>query len=84
MMRKIKRALISISDKKDLKKILKILANYIVKITIVEWWSTYQLNELLQNKFKNFKNIEYLDILADTYFLHSYEDFDTFYSKSEL
>ena len=56
-------------------------SNFILKITIVEGWSKYQLNELLKYNFKNFKNIEYLDILADTYFLHSYEDFDKFYLK---
>ncbi len=56
-------------------------SNLILKITIVEGWSKSQLNELLKFKFENFKNIEYLDILADTYFLHSYEDFDEFYLK---
>ena len=56
-------------------------SNFILKITIVEGWNKYQLNELLKNNFKNYKNIEYLDILADTYFLHSYEDFDKFYLK---
>ncbi len=56
-------------------------SNFIFKITIVEGWNKYQLNELLKNNFENFKNIEYLDTLADTYFLHSYEGFDEFYSK---
>ena len=56
-------------------------SNFILKITIVEGWNKYQLNELLKNSFENFKNIEYLDTLADTYFLHSYESFDEFYSK---
>ena len=56
-------------------------SNFISKITIVEGWSKYQLNELLKYKFENFRNIEYLDTLADTYFLHSYEDFDEFYLK---
>ena len=56
-------------------------SNFILKITIVEGWSKYELNELLQSKFDTFDDIEYLDILADTYFLHSYEDFDSFYLK---
>ena len=56
-------------------------SNFILKITIVEGWRKYQLNKLLKYRFSNFKEIEYLDILADTYFLHSYEDFDEFYSK---
>ena len=58
-------------------------SNFILKITIVEGWNKYQLNELLKNNFENFKNIGYLDTLADTYFLHSYEGFDEFYSKLE-
>ena len=56
-------------------------SNFILKITIVEGWNKYQLNDLLKNNFENFKNIEYLDTLADTYFLHSYDGFDEFYSK---
>ena len=56
-------------------------SNFILKITIVEGWSKHQLNELLKYKFENSKNIGYFDTLADTYFLHSYEDFDKFYSK---
>ncbi len=71
-------------DKPNLKMFISTItkpSNYILKITIVEGWSKYQLNELLKNKFKNFKNIEYFDVLADTYFLHSYENFDQFYSK---
>ena len=48
MMRKIKRALISISDKKDLKKILKILANY--KVKIISSGGTYK--EIKKLKYK--------------------------------
>lgn len=56
-------------------------SNFIEKITIIEGWSKNQLNELLKSKFQNINNIEYTDILADTYFLHSYEDFNIFYLK---
>ena len=56
-------------------------SNFISKITIVEGWSKDQLNELLKYKFEEFKSIEYLEILADTYFLHSYENFYELYSK---
>jgi len=56
-------------------------SNLILKITIVEGWSKYELNQLLKYKFENFKNIEYLSTLADTYFLHSYEDFDEFNTR---
>ena len=59
-------------------------SNFISKVTIVEGWNKYQLNELLKNNFENFKNIGYLDTLADTYFLHSYEGFDEFYSKLKI
>ena len=48
MMRKIKRALISVSDKKDLKKILKILAKY--KIKIISSGGTYK--EIKKLKYK--------------------------------
>jgi UPF0755 protein len=73
-----------IEEKNNLRKfILKISkpSNYIEKITIVEGWSKYQLFKLLENKFKKIKYIEYSDVLADTYFLHSYENFDKFYLK---
>mgnify|MGYP001188584135 CR=1 FL=1 len=56
-------------------------SNFILKITIVEGWSKNQLNELLKYQFEDFKNIEYFDAFADTYFIHSYEDFNAFYSK---
>ena len=56
-------------------------SNFILKITIVEGWSKDQLNELLQYNFEDFKDIEYFETLADTYFLHSYEDFNKFYLK---
>ena len=58
-------------------------SNYILKITIVEGWNKSELNELLQSTFKEYNSIEYLNILADTYFLHSYENFDDFYNKLE-
>ena len=48
MMRKIKKALISVSDKKDLKKILKILAKY--KIKIISSGGTYK--EIKKLKYK--------------------------------
>ena len=56
-------------------------SNFILKITIVEGWSKNQLNELLKYQFEDFKNIGYFDAFADTYFLHSYENFNAFYSK---
>ncbi len=48
MMRKIKRALISVSDKKDLKKILKILSKY--KVKIISSGGTYK--EIKKLKYK--------------------------------
>ena len=73
-----------LSEKINLKNFILIItkpSNFIDKITIVEGWSTYELNKLLKSKFLKYDNIDYLDIFADTYFLHSYEDFDAFYSK---
>ena len=48
MMRKIKKALISVSDKKDLKKILKILSKY--KVKIISSGGTYK--EIKKLKYK--------------------------------
>ena len=71
-------------ERVNLKKFISTItkpSNFISKITIVEGWSKNQLNELLKYQFEEFKSIEYIDALADTYFLHSYEDFYELHSK---
>ena len=71
-------------DKVKINEFISIItepSNFILKITIVEGWSKYELNEYLKSHFNTFNDIDYVDILADTYFLHSYEDFNSFFLK---
>ena len=73
-----------ISEKKNINNLISTItkpSNFILKITIVEGWSKKQLNTILESNFENYKSIEYNDILSDTYYLHSYENFDDFYLK---
>tara|TARA_Y100001970_G_scaffold240702_1_gene303640 strand:- start:10267 stop:11217 length:951 start_codon:yes stop_codon:yes gene_type:complete len=63
-----------------LKKITK-PSNYIDKLTIVEGWSQNQLNNMLMKKFNDFNQLSYFDVIADTYYLHSYENFRDFSFK---
>ena len=71
-------------NKVKLKKFITTVSkpsNFILKITIVEGWNKTELSKLLKSFFLEFEDIKYLDILADTYFLHSNETFDLFYEK---
>ena len=47
------------------------------KITIVEGWHLYQLNELLDKYFKIYNNLSYLNVIADTYLVNSDPDFNS-------
>ncbi|SVB12637.1 uncharacterized protein METZ01_LOCUS165491, partial [marine metagenome] len=40
--------------------------NIINKITIIEGWSMFELNNELQKNFSNFDTLSYKDIIADT------------------
>ena len=73
-----------IPDKHNLKKFISIISkpsNFILKITIIEGWDKTKLNKLLESYFEEFRDIKYEEILADTYYLHSYETFDLFFEK---
>ncbi len=73
-----------IPDKYNLKQFISIISkpsNYILKITIVEGWDKKELNKLQQFLFEEIKDIEYEEILADTYYFHSYETSDFFLEK---
>ena len=62
-------------------EILKIISepsNSLKKITIVEGWQEYQLNPLLKNIFRKFRNLNYYEIIADTYLINSYDNFESF------
>ena len=73
-----------ITDDYNLKKFISTISqpsNYILKITIVEGWDKTKLTKLLESIFVEFKDVRYEEILADTYYLHSYESFELFYEK---
>ena len=53
-------------------------SQYLDKITIVEGWSKYQLNKILKKKFKNYKEIEYNKVVANTYLFSAGSSFDDF------
>ncbi len=53
-------------------------SNILNKITIIEGWSQNDLNSELSKYFNNFKKIEYVDILADTYYFEKDQNFDVF------
>jgi len=56
-------------------------SNLIVKITIVEGWSKNNLDKILKLKFNSSKTIEYEELIADTYFVNSDNDFINFKKK---
>ena len=56
-------------------------SNIINKITIIEGWSMRELKNELQKSFSNFETLSYKDIIADTYFIETKEDFSKFKKK---
>ena len=60
-------------------------SNVNIKITIVEGWQKYQLNDYLDNFFLENNDIEYNDVLANTYFIKSANNFKNLldYMKNE-
>ncbi len=56
-------------------------SNILNKITIVEGWTKEDLNKELYKHFKKNINIEYTDILADTYYFDNYSSIEDFYDK---
>ncbi len=68
----------------SLNKILNIISkpsNLLNKITIIEGWSKEQLNNELSKYFTNIYEIQYEDIIADTYFYEKNKTFDSFVQK---
>jgi len=73
-----------IPDNYNLKQFISTISkpsNFILKITIVEGWDKTKLTKLLESFFSEFRDIRYKEILADTYYLHSYETFEQFFEK---
>ena len=56
-------------------------SNVVSKITIVEGWSKFELDKLMQKHFLNYKSLQYDEIIAETYFLNSSQSFDNFKDK---
>ncbi len=56
-------------------------SNVINKITIIEGWSKNELKSELSKYFNNIYEIEYEDIIADTYFFEKNTNFETFHKK---
>ena len=56
-------------------------SNILNKITIIEGWSKTDLNKELKKHFKDYKSINYTDILADTYYFNKNESFEIFLKK---
>ena len=52
----------------EVTKIISNPSNVFYKFTIVEGWQKYQLEELFQEKFNKKINLDYIDIIAETYF----------------
>ncbi len=53
-------------------------SNFFEKITIVEGWSKKDLNIILKKSFKNYEELNYKDVIADTYLFDygsSFQDF---------
>jgi len=53
-------------------------SKYLNKITIVEGWNAYQLNDLLKKNFNYYQDLNYLDAIADTYLINQYSNFYKF------
>ena len=55
----------------EVTKIISNKSNVFYKFTIVEGWQKYQLEELFEKKFNKKINLDYSDIIAETYFYSS-------------
>ena len=53
-------------------------SNYYEKLTIIEGSSKYDLNKILNNNFLIYKEFEYNELIADTYYFNYGLDFDKF------
>ena len=65
-------------------KLIKLInspSDYYEKITIVEGWSKKELNNILKNNFNEYKELNYSEIIADTYLFSVNSSFIKFKSK---
>jgi len=56
-------------------------SNIIKKISIIEGWSKYELNDKLKKIFPEYTVFDYVEILADTYFIEDADNFNKFNKK---
>ncbi len=76
-----------IDDKISLLNFYNIISNpsnLVNKITILEGWSKDNLNKEFKKYFNNVYEVEYDDIIADTYFFNKNEDFAIFIEKLKV
>ncbi len=65
----------------DLFNIINKPSNIKNKLTIIEGWSKYQINQELLKHFDKIENVQYEDIIADTYYYQKDENFQNFLNK---
>ena len=65
----------------DLFNIIYKPSNIKNKLTIIEGWSKYQINQELLKHFDKIENVQYEDIIADTYYYQKDENFQNFLNK---
>ena len=67
-------------------KIISKPSNVYYEFTVIDGWQHYQINELIEKKFKAINQIQYVEILADTYnyqFHDTYNDVYNFMKKTK-
>ena len=70
----------------EITKIISSKSNLDYKITIIEGWEKYQLNEYLFSFYKEYQPIPYNKLIANTYLINSsnsFEDFTKFLLKNK-
>ena len=67
----------------ELLKAIKKPSNLYEKITIVEGWSKNDLNKILSKNFQEFNDIEYTNVIADTYMFTEGSSFIEFKKQLE-
>ena len=65
-------------------KLITLPSNYYEKITIVEGWEKKELNNILKSNFKKFEELDYSEVIADTYLYSQNSSFVEFKSKLKI
>ena len=67
------------SNLNEITKIISKPSNVYYEFTVIDGWQSYQLNELIQRIFNNEYQIQYTEILADTYNYQSHNTYEDIY-----